>query len=67
MNNNYATAQKLEKMRLRGMLRAFRSTIETGVKNQFTPDELVSHLVDAEWDDRYNRKLERLLKAAKFR
>jgi DNA replication protein DnaC len=67
MNNNQATLQKLEKMRLRGMLRAFRSTVETGVKNQFTPDELVSHLVDAEWDDRYNRKLERLLKAAKFR
>lgn len=67
MNNNQATLEKLEKMRLRGMLRAFRSTMETGVKHQFTPDELFSHLVDAEWDDRYNRKLERLLKVAKFR
>lgn len=32
--------------------RAFRSTMETGVKNKFTPVELVDHLVDAEWDDR---------------
>lgn len=67
MNNNQATLQKLEMMRLWGMTRAFRNTMETGVKNQFTLDEMVSHLVDAEWDERYNRKLERLLKAAKFR
>ena len=66
MNNNQATLQKLEKMRFRGMARAFRNTMETGVKNQFTPDELTSHLVDAEWDERYNRKLERFFKAAKF-
>lgn len=26
-----------------------------------------SHLVDTEWDDRHNRKIERLLKAARFR
>ena len=31
------------------------------------PDELVSKLVDAEWDDRQARKLSRLLKAARFR
>jgi len=67
MNNNQATLQKLESMRLWGMFRAFRSTMETGVKNQFTPDELLSHLVDAEWDDRYNRRLARLIKAARFR
>lgn len=67
MNNNQATIQKLEKMRLQGMARAFRSTMETGAKNQFTPDELLSHVVDAEWDDRHNRRLQRLLKAARFR
>jgi len=42
MNNNQATLQKLESMRLWGMLRAFRSTMETGVKNQFTPDVRVN-------------------------
>lgn len=67
MNNNQATIQKLEQMKLYGLLRAFKSTMETGVKSQFTPDELLSHLVDAEWDDRYNRKLTRLVKNAKFR
>ena len=49
------------------MARAFRATLETGVKHSFTPDELISHLVDTEWDDRHNRKIQRLIKAAKFR
>jgi DNA replication protein DnaC len=41
--------------------------METGMKNQCNPDELLSHLVDAEWDERHNRRLERLIKQAKFR
>jgi len=41
--------------------------MEDGVKHQFTVDEMVAHLVDAEWDDRQNRRLQRLLQAAKFR
>ena len=43
MNNNQATLRKLEQMKLYGMVRAFTSTMETGVRNQFTADELVSH------------------------
>jgi DNA replication protein DnaC len=67
MNNNQATLKKLEAMRFWGMARAFRATMETGLKHSFTPDELLSHLVDTEWDDRHNRKIERLTKAARFR
>lgn len=65
--NNQATIEKMREMKLHGMLRAFQSTMETSVKNNFTADELLAHLIDAEWDDRYNRKLNRLIKAAKFR
>jgi DNA replication protein DnaC len=67
MNSNQATLQKLTAMRLQGMARAFRATMETAVKHSFSPDELISHLVDVEWDDRHNRKLKRLIKAADFR
>ena len=67
MNNNQATLTKLDEMRLSGMAQAFRMTMESGAKNQFTPDELLSHLVDAEWDERHNRRLRRLVKAARFR
>lgn len=67
MNNNQATLQKLGQMKLYGMARALTNTMEAGNKSQFTADELISHLIDAEWDDRYNRKLTRLLKGARFR
>ena len=49
------------------MARAMRLTMESGKNEQYTPDELVTHLVDSEWDDRYNRKLDRTVNAAKFR
>ncbi len=65
--NNQATMEKMQLMRLHGMSKAFKSTMETGVKNSFTADELAGHLIDAEWDERENRKMERLIKAAKFR
>ena len=64
---NEATFEKMKLMKLNGMLNAFRTTTETGCNHDFTPDELVGHLVDAEWEDRYNRKLTRLLKTANFR
>jgi len=37
------------------------------VSNLFTADRLVSHLVDADWDDRHNRKEAQVLKSARFR
>ena len=67
MNNQQATINKLEQMRLPGMARAYHATMDTGMHGSLTPDELISHLVDAEWDERHDRKLERLLKAAQFR
>ena len=58
---------KMKKMRLAGMARAMSLTMESGKNEQYTPDELITHLVDCEWDDRYNRKLDRTVNAAKFR
>ena len=65
--NQTATMQKLEEMRLSGFSRVYREMQETGMNKDFTIDEVIAHLVQAEWDDRYNRRLERLLKNAKFR
>jgi len=64
MNNQ--TIEKMKEMKLYGMARAMASAIDMGIKD-ITPDQFISHLVDAEWDDRYNRRLDRLIKAAKFR
>jgi len=67
MNNNTATMEKLERMSLHGMARSLRTALEAGGGSQMSPEEFLSTLVDAEWDDRKDRKLARLLKAARFR
>ena len=59
--------EKMKQMRLTGMARAFNLTIESGKNEKFTADEMVIHLVDNEWDERYNRKMDRSLYQAHFR
>src|SRR6195952_130930 len=64
---NTSTLDKLRKMKFFGMFHAFKSSMETGKTNDYTADELLPHLVDAEWDDRQNRRIERQIQYAKFR
>jgi len=64
---NEQTLQKMRQMKFFGMVRAFRTSIENGSMIQMTGDEMVSMLVDAEWDDRNNRRIERQMRNAKFR
>jgi len=66
MNIN-ATLEKLKAMRLSGFERAYREVIQSAIQNNFTADELIAHLVDAEFDEKYNKKLNRLVKQAKFK
>lgn len=48
------------------MLRAF-STSLSPQSIEYTNDELIAYLMQSEWDDRQNRKIDRLTKAARFR
>ena len=64
---NETTIEKMKHMKFYGMQRAFRTTMESGQMNQYTPDEMVGFLIESEWDDRHNRKIERGLLNAKFR
>jgi DNA replication protein DnaC len=65
--NNEATIDKMNQMGLTGMVRAFKNAVQAGIKSDFTPDELVAHLADAEFDERNNRRITRLLAQAKLR
>jgi len=64
---NTDTLDKLRKLKFYGMFHAFKSSLESGKTNDYTPDELLAHLVDAEWDDRNNRRVERQILSARFR
>ncbi len=64
---NEESLVKMKKMKLSGMFRAFKTALETQSLANLTTDELLSMLVEQEWDDRQNRMIERLLRNAKFR
>ena len=64
---NTVTLDKLRSMRLLGMHATFEGLVKTANLKEYTSDELVAHLVEAEWNDRYNRRLARLIKSAQFR
>jgi DNA replication protein DnaC len=65
--NITATFEKLKTMKLSGFENAYRVIYEAGGNSNFTIDELIAHLIDAEYDERYNKKLSRLIKNAGFR
>ena len=58
---------KMRQMRLNGLARAFQHTLDGGRNERYTPDEMLTHLIESEWDERHNRKLDRSLKDARFR
>jgi DNA replication protein DnaC len=63
---NKQTLEHMKQLRLYGMYRAFDSSLSPQSTN-YTSDELVAYLIQSEWDDRQDRKIERLTKAARFR
>ncbi|ALL05475.1 ATP-binding protein [Pedobacter sp. PACM 27299] len=65
MNNE--TLDKMRQLRLYGMYDAFKTNLETSVKDALTADQFVSLLVASEWDDRRNRSVERAIRTAIFR
>lgn len=64
---NATTLEKMRKMKLFGMHRAFKTDIESGRADTYTPDEITAHLIEAEWDERQNRSIEQKIKNARFR
>lgn len=65
--NNAATLEKMRAMKLLGMARSFEESLKAGIRKNFTADELLAHLVDAEHDDRTNRMIARRIKQARLR
>ncbi len=64
---NTDTLDKMRRMRLLGMHRAFKTSIEAEGTDNLTADEMVALLIDSEWDDRHNRAIDRSMKNARFR
>ncbi|MBI6117606.1 IS21-like element helper ATPase IstB [Salegentibacter maritimus] len=66
MNNNQ-TIEKLKQMRLGAMAQLHQQHIKDNRIENITADEYLALLIDHQWEDRQNRKIERLLKQAGFK
>lgn len=64
---NEVTLEKMGRLRLYGMQSSFRAILESKTSGQFTIDQMLATLVEAEWEEQENRKTERLVKNAGFR
>ncbi|WP_255702920.1 ATP-binding protein [Antarcticibacterium sp. 1MA-6-2] len=66
MNNNQ-TIEKLKQMRLGAMAQLHLQHVKNNELNDITADKYLALLTDHEWEDRQNRKIDRLFKQANFR
>lgn len=64
---NDQTLSQMKSMKLGGMHRAFQACVQSETLTEYTNDELVSMLVQSEWDERHNRSIHRCVANARFR
>ena len=59
--------EKMKQLKLFGMHRYYQSTLDAGHHERYTADELLDALIESEWDERKTRKIDRLIRLARFR
>jgi len=64
---NEQTLTRMRQMKFYGMYDAFKSAIEKNKMDGYTKDEFLWHLIEQEYDDRQNRKVNRHITNARFR
>ena len=65
--NNDQTVEKLKNMRLVAMAELHSEQLKNNRCAKMTPDEYLALLTDHQWEDRQNRKIQRLVKTAAFK
>ena len=66
MNTNN-TLEKMKQMKLSAMASVYQRSMSDGNYSDYTIDEFIALLVDTEWENRENRKIEQLTKSAGFK
>ena len=64
---NEQTLERMRQLKLYGMYQGFKHVLESPHAGTLNSDELLGQLVDAEWEERHNRAVERSLRNARFR
>lgn len=58
---------KMSSLKLHGMLRTYQSMLDSRQHHDLTHDEFINMLIQSEWEDRENKKVNRHLRLARFR
>lgn len=64
---NEITLNKMSEMKFYGMQRTFETLLNTKGIDTLGTDEFIHMLIQAEWEERENRKITRYIKSARFR
>jgi len=64
---NQQTLGQMNALKLYGMATCFDAMLRAGGDRPLTADEMIAALIQAEWDERENRRTERHIRQAKFR
>jgi DNA replication protein DnaC len=62
-----AILDKMKQLKLFGMSRYYQASLAMEHQQSYTADELLKALIESEWDERQTRKIERLMRTARFR
>jgi DNA replication protein DnaC len=65
--NPHNTLEKMRAMRLKTMAELYQQSLKGTLYNELSIDEVMASLIDAEWEDRQQRKIAGLIKRAGFR
>ncbi len=64
---NSTVVNKMSQLKLHGMLHTYQVMLDNLRHHDLTHDELINTLIQSEWEDRENKKINRHLRLAKFR
>ena len=64
---NTTVLNKMSHLKLHGMLRSYQSMLDSRQHHDLTHDELINILIQSEWEDRENKKIDRHTRLARFR
>jgi DNA replication protein DnaC len=65
--NHSITLEKMNKLRLLGMAEYLKNALDIGSIHEFKADQFTALLVEAEYEDKFNRRLQRLVRNANFK
>ncbi|GHB36173.1 ATP-binding protein [Mongoliitalea lutea] len=65
--NHYSTIEKMRQMRMSTMADLYNRSLTENLYREYSSDELLTFLVDSEWESRNNKTIDNLIRQANFR